>query len=86
MIENPDTNQVYLYGGVAQEPLKGVAGLALNGPTRCKWDILKANYTAGKGRGAELDGDAEGAEDEDDEDAPDEGALKGRTGFRGCFY
>ena len=29
MIENPDTNQVYLYGGVAQEPLKGVAGLAL---------------------------------------------------------
>jgi hypothetical protein len=44
LINVPYTNQCYLYGGVAAEPLNGIAKLAVNGTTDCKWDIVFPNY------------------------------------------
>lgn len=39
LIENPDTNNIYLYGGVPQEPKGGIAMLTLKDHYQCKWNI-----------------------------------------------
>ena len=44
LINIPDTNKFYLYGGVAQEPLNGIAKLTVNSHTDCKWEIINPNY------------------------------------------
>lgn len=33
-----------LYGGVAQEPLNGIAKLSVYSNTDCKWEIIFPNY------------------------------------------
>lgn len=40
----PEMNTCILYGGVAQEPLNGIAQLAVYGNTDCKWDIIFPQY------------------------------------------
>ena len=40
----PESNQIYLFGGVAQEPMNGMAKLMLFGNTDCKWDIVFPHY------------------------------------------
>lgn len=44
LLNLPGTNDFILYGGVAQEPLKGVAKLSIFGNTDCKWDINLTEY------------------------------------------
>ena len=38
------TNTAILYGGVASEPLNGIAKVFCYGPTDCKWDIILLKY------------------------------------------
>jgi hypothetical protein len=40
IVNLPNTNTCYLYGGVANEPLNGIAKLSVYGSTDCKWDIV----------------------------------------------
>jgi len=44
LINNPGTADFYLYGGVASEPMNGIAKLTITGYTSCKWDIVFPNY------------------------------------------
>ena len=36
----PDVGTYILYGGVAAEPMSGIAQLAIHGNTSCKWDLI----------------------------------------------
>ena len=44
LLNIPGTNKFYLYGGVAQEPLNGIAKLSVHGNNDCVWEIVKPNY------------------------------------------
>ena len=57
----------------------------LHSETRCKWDIIRANYIFGKNKTITVDDPDDDDESEDEEDKEDK-ILKGRTGFRGCLY
>ena len=46
IINLPHTNTCYLYGGVANEPLNGIAKLSVYGSTDCKWDIVFPKLSA----------------------------------------
>lgn len=40
LVHVPQTNRFFLYGGVAQEPLKGIARLEVHGNTDCTWELV----------------------------------------------
>lgn len=40
LINIPQTNKYYLYGGVAMEPLNGIARLTVFSKTDCTWEII----------------------------------------------
>jgi len=48
IINIPSTNKFYLYGGVAQEPLNGIAKLTVCGTNDCQWEIITPNYKTKK--------------------------------------
>jgi hypothetical protein len=45
VVNVPGTNILYLYGGVAQEPMNGMAKLSVFGGSDCRWDILFPTYS-----------------------------------------
>lgn len=45
VVNVPNTQYLYLYGGVAQEPMNGMAKLTVFGGSDCRWDIVKVSHT-----------------------------------------